>query len=118
MCGLDRGAIGQRNDGADTGDCHEAPTHVVVADDGQQAAMEDAELLAKHPADNKQWFDQYCQVREVLDQFRDTRLEPGLTGYSDLEAKVTLSIGARNCTPKHIRRRKLELKSNGSRFGC
>ena len=81
MCGLDRGAIGQRNDGADIGDCREAPTHVVVADDGQQAAMQDAELLAKHPADNKQWFDQGRRPYwGVSRQFAGVDCAPALAG--------------------------------------
>jgi hypothetical protein len=36
---------------------HQAPAHLIIPDDGQQAAMQDAELLAKHPPDNKQGFD-------------------------------------------------------------
>ena len=33
-------------------------SHGVVPDDCQQAAMQDAELLTKHPSDNQQRFDQ------------------------------------------------------------
>src|SRR5271156_4908551 len=43
---VNSGAISQRNDGADTGDCHQAPTHVIVPDHGQHAAMQDADLFA------------------------------------------------------------------------
>jgi hypothetical protein len=32
---VDGGAIGQRHNGADTEDCHQAPAHVIVPDDGQ-----------------------------------------------------------------------------------
>jgi hypothetical protein len=39
---VDAGTIGQRDHGADTGD-------IIVPDDGQQAAMQDAELLANDP---------------------------------------------------------------------
>jgi len=31
--------IGQRDHRADTGDRHQAPAHIIVADDGQQAAI-------------------------------------------------------------------------------
>jgi hypothetical protein len=34
----------------------------IVADDGQQAAMQDAELLANHPPDNEQRLRQYGQI--------------------------------------------------------
>ena len=44
-------AIAIDNDGADTRNGHQAPTHVVVPDDCQQTAMQEAELLAKHPSD-------------------------------------------------------------------
>jgi hypothetical protein len=30
--------------------------------------MQDADLLAKHPPDSEQWFDQDGQVGEVLDK--------------------------------------------------
>ncbi len=50
--------------------------------------MQDAELLAKHTPDNEQRFDQNDQVREILDQFLDPRLELHRSGYSDLEAEV------------------------------
>ena len=50
---VDSGAIGQRHYRANTGDRHQTPAHVIVADDGQQAAMQDANLLAKHPSDDK-----------------------------------------------------------------
>jgi len=50
---VDGGAIGQRHHGADTGDRHQAPAHVIIPDDGQQAAVQDADLLAKYPPDNE-----------------------------------------------------------------
>ena len=55
---VDGRAIGQRHHRADTGDRHQAPAHIIVPDNGQQAAMQDADLLAKHPPDNEQRFDQ------------------------------------------------------------
>jgi hypothetical protein len=36
---VDRGAIGQRHHGADTGDRHQPATHFIFSDDSQQAAM-------------------------------------------------------------------------------
>src|SRR6266487_1907822 len=38
---VDGGAIGQRDHGADTGGCHQAPANIIVPDDGQQAAVQD-----------------------------------------------------------------------------
>ena len=82
-------AIAIENDlRASTRDRHQAPAHVVIPDDGQQAAVQDAELLAKHPPDNQQRLDQHSQVGEVLDQLFDARLEPGGSHYADLETKV------------------------------
>ena len=34
------------------------PAHLIVPHDSEQAAVQDAELLAKRPSDNEQWFDQ------------------------------------------------------------
>src|SRR5215204_2852167 len=51
---VDCDAIGQRNHRADTRDCHETPAHIIVPDNGQQAALQDADLLAKRPPDNEQ----------------------------------------------------------------
>src|SRR6187551_1948753 len=48
---VDGGAIGQRHHWADAGGRHQALAHLVIPDDGQQAAMQDAELLAKRPSD-------------------------------------------------------------------
>src|SRR6185436_14331826 len=59
---IDGGAIGQRHHGADTRDRHQAPAHLIIPDDGQQAAMQDTELLAKRPSNNEQRFDQRRQV--------------------------------------------------------
>ena len=55
---VDSGAIGQRHHGADAGDRHQAPAHLIVPHDGQQAAVQDTELFAKYPPDNEQRFDQ------------------------------------------------------------
>jgi hypothetical protein len=43
---IDGRAIGQRHYGANTGGRHQAPTHVIITDDGQQAAMQDDDLFA------------------------------------------------------------------------
>jgi hypothetical protein len=41
------GAIGQRHHSADAGHRHQAPAHIIMAHDGQQATMKNADLLAK-----------------------------------------------------------------------
>ena len=64
-------AIGQREHRANTGNRHQAPAHIIVADDGQHAAMQDAELLANHPPDNEQRFHQYGQIGKVFDKLLD-----------------------------------------------
>jgi hypothetical protein len=43
-------------------------TSSIVPDNGQQATVQDAELLAKYPPDNQQRLDKKGQVGEVLDQ--------------------------------------------------
>ena len=50
---------------------HQTPAHIIVPDDGQQSAVQDADLLAKYPPDNKQWFDQHGQIGEILDKLVD-----------------------------------------------
>jgi NitT/TauT family transport system substrate-binding protein len=50
--------------------------------------MQDAELLAKHAPDNKQRFDQDGQIRNVLDQLLDARLEPNRPDQAHLKAEV------------------------------
>jgi hypothetical protein len=42
---------------ADNGDRHRATAHLIIPDEGQQAAMQDAELLAKRPPDNEKGFE-------------------------------------------------------------
>ena len=59
---IDGGAVGQRHHRTDTGDRHQPPAHLVVPDDGQQAAVQDGELLAQHPPDNEQRLDQHGQI--------------------------------------------------------
>jgi hypothetical protein len=51
---VDRRSIGQRYHRADTRDRHQTPAHLIVPDKGQQAAMQNSDLLAQHPPDNKQ----------------------------------------------------------------
>ena len=51
--------------------------------------MQNAELLAQHPSDNKQRFDQHRQIGKVLDQFLDARLEPDSSHRAHLETEVT-----------------------------
>ena len=55
---IDGGAEGQRHHRPDTGDRHQPPAHVIVTHDGQQAAVQDGDLLAQHPPDNEQRFDE------------------------------------------------------------
>src|SRR5215470_3358902 len=85
---VDGGAIGQRHHGPNTRGRHQAPTHLILAHDGQQAAMQDNDLLPKDPPDNEQRFDQYCQVGKAFDQLFDAFLEPHLSDHADLEAEV------------------------------
>jgi hypothetical protein len=54
---IDSDAIGQRDHRANTGSRHQTAAHIIVSDDGQQAVMQDAELLANHPPDNAQEVD-------------------------------------------------------------
>src|SRR6516165_6792035 len=88
---IDGDAIGQRDHRANTGNRHQAPAHIIVADDGQHAAMQDAELLAKHPPDNEQRFHQYGQIGKVFDKLPDPRLELHRSDHAPLEAEVAQS---------------------------
>jgi hypothetical protein len=54
---VDGGAIGQRHHRADPRHRHQAPAHIISPDDGQQATMKNADLLAKRPPDNQQLSD-------------------------------------------------------------
>jgi hypothetical protein len=85
---IDSSAIGQRNHRADTGDCHQAPAHLIVLDNGQQAAMQNSDLLAHKPADNKQRLDQFHKVGKALDELFDARLKLHRSYYTDLETEV------------------------------
>src|ERR1035441_4795629 len=88
---VDRGSIGQRHHRANARDRHQSPAHLIVPDDGQQAAVLDDKLLAKYAPDDKQRFTHPSQVGQVLDQLLDARLELRLSDHSDLEAEVTQS---------------------------
>src|SRR5271154_2859282 len=55
---VDSGAIGQRHHGPTPGVVDQTPAYLVIPDDRQQTAMQDAELLAKRPSNNEQRFDQ------------------------------------------------------------
>jgi hypothetical protein len=58
-CGhVDSGTVGQRHYGTNTRDGHQAPAHLIVSHDGQQTAVQDAELLAQYPPYHEQRFDQ------------------------------------------------------------
>src|SRR6202790_4003765 len=92
---VDGGAIGQRHHRADTRHRHQAPAYLIVPDDGQQATMKHADLLAKRPPDNEQRFDQNSQIRQVLDKLLDARLEPYHFHHAHLEAEVTQVLAGR-----------------------
>src|ERR1017187_3526359 len=83
-----RGSIGQRHHGANTGRRHQASAHLIVQHDGEQAAVQDAELLAKRPSDNEQWFDQSGYIWKINDQLSDACLELYLSDHAHLEAEV------------------------------
>ena len=68
---VDSGAIGQCHHWTDARGRYQATAHFIVPNDGQQAAMQDDELLAKRPPDDQQRFDQHGQVGHVLDQLFD-----------------------------------------------
>jgi hypothetical protein len=68
-------------------DRHQAPTHIIIANDGQQSAVQDVDLFVKHPRDNEQRFDQYDQIGEVLDKLLDAHLEFGCP-HHHLEAEA------------------------------
>ena len=53
--------------------------------------MQDDELLAKYPPDDKQRFDQYRQVGKVLDEFLDAGLELHRPHHAHLETEVAQS---------------------------
>jgi hypothetical protein len=54
---VDGSAVGQRHHRSDTRDCHHSPTNIIIPDDGQQATMKNADLLAKRLPDNEQRLD-------------------------------------------------------------
>jgi len=66
----------------------QAPVHVIVPDNGQLAAMQDAELLANDPPHNEQRFHQHGQIGKALDKLPDTRLELDRPDHADLETEV------------------------------
>ena len=83
------GPIGQRHSRADTGDRHQTPAHIIVSDDGQQAAVQYAKLRAKDLPDNEQRLDQLGHIGQVLDQPPDTRLELDRSHDPCLETEVS-----------------------------
>src|ERR1019366_291219 len=76
------------NHGANTGRRHQAPAHLIVPHNGEQAAVQDAELLAKRPSDNKQWFNHSGYIWKISDQLSDACLELHRSHYTHLEAEV------------------------------
>jgi len=55
---IDGGPIGQCHHRPNARHRHQAPAHLIVPDNSQQAPVQDVELLAQHSADNQQRFDQ------------------------------------------------------------
>jgi hypothetical protein len=53
--------------------------------------VQDAELLAKRPSDNEQWFNHSGYIWKISDQLSDACLEPDLAHYTHLEAEVAQS---------------------------
>src|SRR5581483_3396254 len=51
--GFVAGPIGQCYHRADTGEGHQASAHLIVADNGQQAPVQNADLLAQYPPHNE-----------------------------------------------------------------
>src|SRR5437016_2851241 len=76
---------------------HQTPAHVIVPNDGQQAAMQDGDLFAQHPSDSERRFDQDSQIGEVLDQLLDARLglyaHPASVAVSMLIAERRVASG-------------------------
>jgi hypothetical protein len=65
-----------------------APAHFIVADDGQHAAMQDAELLANDLSDNEQRFNQHGQIRKVFDKLPDRGLELDRPDHATLRPEL------------------------------
>ena len=86
---IDGDAESQRHHRPNTWDGHQPPAHVIVTGEGQHAAVEDGDLLAQHPPDNEQWFNERNQVREILDQLPDACLELNRPDHAHLETEVT-----------------------------
>jgi hypothetical protein len=53
---IDGGPIGQRHHRPNARHRHQAPAHLIVPDNTQQASMQNADLLAQHPPHNEQRF--------------------------------------------------------------
>ena len=70
-------------------DRHQTPAHIIVSDDGQQAAVQYAKLFAKYLPDNEQRLDQLGHIGRVLDQLPDTRLELDRSHDPHLETEVS-----------------------------
>ena len=63
----------------------------IVPDNGQQSTVQVAELLAKHPPNNEQRFDQHGQVGKALDKLRDARVDFPLATTPTLRPKLRKS---------------------------
>jgi len=53
--------------------------------------VQDVDLFAQHPVDNKQRFNPRRQIDTILDQLLDARVKLGRPGYAHLETEVAQS---------------------------
>jgi hypothetical protein len=58
---VDSGAIGQRYHKTDPRYCYETAADLIIANNRQQTAMQDADLFAQHPSDSEQRLNQVGQ---------------------------------------------------------
>ena len=70
---IDGRAIGQRYHRTDTRNRHQTPSHVIVPDDSQQAAMQDTDLFTEHPPDKEQWLEERSRMRLCRQQWLGRR---------------------------------------------
>ena len=77
-----------RHHWADPGHRHQTTAYIIVPDDGQQAAMQDAKLFAKRPPDNEKRSTRESQIRNVLDKLFDAGFKLHRPNHPDLETEV------------------------------
>jgi hypothetical protein len=67
---------------------HQPVADLIAAHDGEQLAVEYAQLLAQHPSRNKQGFNDGGQVWISRDEFSNSSLEFDRADNADLEPEV------------------------------